>query len=55
MVSTNDATYGVRRGAGRILGKNYTENEVKTIIDSGSLGEKQALSRSFFAKEGFYK
>jgi hypothetical protein len=35
--------------------KDYTEDEVKKIIESGSLVELQRLSRNYFNKEGYYK
>jgi len=33
----------------------YTEEEVKKIISSGSLREARELSRNFFQKDGFYR
>ena len=35
--------------------KNYTEEEIKSITESGSLEAKIALSRYYFNKGGFYQ
>ena len=35
--------------------KKYTEEEVKNIIDNGSLQQQQQLSRSYYYRDGFYK
>ena len=35
--------------------RTYTEDEVKSIIESGSLAAQQKLSRTFFNTNGFYK
>ena len=35
--------------------KEYTKEEVKSIINSGSLRAQQQLSRNFYYKDGFYK
>src|SRR5574344_2425252 len=35
--------------------KDYSLEEVKKIIESGSLEEQQKLSRNYFYKDGFYK
>lgn len=35
--------------------KDYSLDEVKKIIESGSLEEQQRLSRNYFYKDGFYK
>jgi hypothetical protein len=58
MVASNDAAYGgnsfaVNQYSNRV--KDYTEEEVKRIIESGSITEQQRLSRNYFAKDGFYK
>jgi hypothetical protein len=57
MIATSDAAYGGRFGnaqwAGRV--RDYTEDEVKKIIESGSLLEQQRLSRNYFNKDGYYK
>lgn len=57
MIATNEAAYNVRPGSSqwRSRLKDYTEEEVKKIIDSGSLLEQQKLSRNFFNKDGYYK
>ena len=57
MIATSDTAYGSRFGnaqwAGRV--KDYTEDEVKKIIESGSLLEQQRLSRNYFNKDGYYR
>ena len=57
MIATSDTAYGFKPGmsqrADRV--KDYTENEVKRIIESGSLREQQILSRNYFIKDGYYK
>ena len=57
MIATCDSAYGGRFGnaqwAGRV--RDYTEDEVKKIIESGSLLEQQRLSRNYFNKDGYYK
>ena len=35
--------------------KDYSLEEVKRILNSGSLQEQQRLSRNYFYKDGFYK
>lgn len=56
MVATSDRSYGSRYGQDyRDKVRDYTEEEVKKIIESGSLSEQQALSRNYFNKDGFYK
>ena len=56
MIATSDNAYGTRYGhqqASRV--KDYTEEEVKKIIESGSLPEQQRLSRNYFNKDGYYR
>ena len=57
MIATSDTAYGSRYGgaqwASRV--KDYTEDEVKKIIESGSLLEQQRLSRNYFNKDGYYR
>ena len=56
MIGTNDAAYGTRPGfqtSSRV--KDYTEEEVKKIIESGALIEQQRLSRNYFNKDGYYR
>ena len=56
MIATSDRSYGSRYGRDyRDRVRDYTEEEVKKIIESGSLPEQQALSRNYFNKDGFYK
>jgi hypothetical protein len=58
MIATNDNAYGTnlrnsywtRRDSLR----DYTTEEVHTIINSGSSSEQQRLSRSYFHKGGYY-
>ena len=56
MVATSSAAstyWGSRRTAART--ENYTAEEVEKILSSGSLSQQQALSNSYFKKDGFYK
>ena len=56
MIATNDTAYDRRFGGqwtNRV--KDYSEEEVKKIIESGSLMEQQKLSRNYFNKDGYYK
>ena len=56
MIATSDRSYGSRYGYDyRDRVRDYTEEEVKKIIESGSLNELQSLSRNYFNKDGFYK
>ena len=57
MIATNDNAYGKRAGQGQWVDKtkDYTEDQVKRIIESGSLKEQQTLSRNYFNKDGYYR
>lgn len=56
MIATSDSSWTSRYGQyHRERVKDYTAEEVKHIIESGSLQEQQRLSRNYFAKDGFYK
>ena len=56
MIATSDRSYGSRYGYDyRDRVRDYTEEEVKKIIENGSLNELQSLSRNYFNKDGFYK
>ena len=56
MIATSGNSYGSRHGYEyRDRVQDYTEEEVKKIIESGSLSAQQALSRNYFNKDGFYK
>lgn len=55
MIATSDSLHHGRLGRWLDKTVNYTEEEVKKIIESGSLPEQQRLSHSFFNKDGFYK
>ena len=56
MVATSSNSYGSFHGHEyRDRVRDYTEEEVKQIIESGSLSAQQALSRNYFNKDGFYK
>ena len=57
MIATSDNAYNSRPGSVQWVsqGRKYSEEEIKRIIDSGSLFEQQMLSRSYFCKDGFYK
>jgi hypothetical protein len=58
MIATNEQAYkghwdSTRQRVARI--KNYTVEEITSIIESGSLSEQQKLSRNYFNKDGYYK
>ena len=56
MIATSDRSYGSRFGRDyRDRVRDYSEEEVKQIIESGSLSQLQTLSRNYFNKDGFYK
>ena len=57
MIATSDNAYGTRPGAAQWAGRtrDYTEEQVRRIIESGSLREQQNLSRNFFVKDGYYR
>ena len=57
MIATSDTAYGSRHGSAQWVSrvKDYTEDEVKKIIESGSLLEQQRLSRNYFSKDGYYR
>ena len=57
MIATSDVAYGSRPGAAQWADRtrDYSEDEVKRIIESGSLVEQQRLSRNYFNKDGYYK
>ena len=55
MIATSDASYGRFGGQYRDRVRDYTEEEVGKIIESGSLYEQQRLSRNYFNKDGFYR
>jgi hypothetical protein len=59
MVSTNDNTYSGRwdNYHSRLdkCEKEYTPEEISQIIETGTLDQKQRLSRHYFYKDGYYK
>ena len=56
MIATSESSYSTRAGMQWVSQtKEYTEDEVKRIIESGSLLEQQRLSRNYFNKEGYYR
>ena len=57
MIATSDNAYGKRPGQSQWTDRtrDYTEEQVKRIIESGSLVEQQRLSRNYFNKDGYYK
>ena len=56
MIATSDSAYGNRFGGQWVSRtREYTEEEIKKIIESGSLIEQQRLSRNYFHKDGYYK
>ena len=58
MIATNDSAYQGRWDSARqrlSLVRDYSQEEIATIIQSGSLSEQQKLSRNYFNKDGYYK
>lgn len=57
MIATSESAYSSLPGTSRWTSrtKDYTEDEVKRIIESGSLLEQQRLSRNYFNKDGYYR
>ena len=56
MIATSETSYGRGySGQYRDRVRDYTEEEVTKIIESGSLLEQQRLSRNYFNKDGFYR
>ena len=58
MIATNEQAYkglwdSARSRVSRV--KDYTPEEIASIIQSGSLSEQQKLSRNYFNKDGYYK
>ena len=57
MIATNDNAYGTNRSSywsHRETLRDYSSEDVHTIINSGSSSEQQRLSRSYFNKGGYY-
>ena len=58
MIATNDNAYGASQRSSywsrREYLRDYSAEEVHTIINSGSSSEQQRLSRSYFHKGGYY-
>lgn len=56
MIATSESSYSTRAGMQWVgQTKEYTEDEVKRIIESGCLLEQQRLSRNYFNKDGYYR
>ena len=58
MIATNENAYqdrwnSARHKVSRV--RNYSAEEIISIIESGSLSEQQKLSRNYFNKDGYYK
>ena len=58
MIATNENAYkgrwdSIRQRVSRV--KDYSPEEITSIIESGSLSEQQKLSRNYFNKDGYYK
>ena len=57
MVVTNEKQYDgfsySRKSLERIT--DYSEEQIKAIIESGSVDAQRRLSRNYFNKDGFYK
>lgn len=58
MIATNDNSYSNGIWSSRNLRqpcKDYSLDEIKKIIESGSLTEQRTLSQNYFYKNGFYR
>ena len=58
MIATNERAYKGHWDSARLRMsnlKNYTPEDVASIIESGSLSEQQKLSRNYFNRDGYYK
>lgn len=58
MIATNESTYrSIWPGAVSRLAalREYSREDVEAILKHGSLAEQQKLSRTFFARDGYYK
>ena len=57
MIATNETSYNGEWGNRRYRQplKDYTQEEIEKIIDSGSLPEQQKLSRTYFYKDVIVK
>ena len=57
MIATSENTYGYSNHIiqYRVAAKKYSEEDIKRILDSGSLEQRIRLSRYYFDKGGFYQ
>lgn len=58
MIATNETAYNIRGWSNRVYRdriRDYSEDEIKRIIESGSIDSQKRLSRNYFRKDGFYK
>lgn len=57
MVATNDRAYNTGWNRNRVtqITKDFSKEEIAKIIESGSITERQMLSRNYFNKDGVYK
>lgn len=57
MVARNEQAWNsyFRETSRTLRVSNYTPEEIRTIIDEGTLSAQQQLSRAFFEKKGLYK
>ena len=57
MIATSETAYSSLPNARTWAfgNKGYTDEEIKRIVESGSLNEQQRLSRVFFNKDGYYR
>ena len=56
MVATNAAAYNIgRHNYSSTRSRDYTIEEIESIISSGSVLAQQKLSQNYFRKDGFYK
>lgn len=56
MIATNDRAYSGRYSRGSVERiRDYSPEEIDSIISNGSLEAQQRLSRNYFYKDGFYR
>lgn len=56
LIGTNDKAWNSRYNRNYLAPvRDYSPEEIKRIIESGSLAEQQKLSRNYFLKDGIYK
>ena len=55
MIATSSKAYGGYGSGFGSQSRDYTEKEIKKIIEDGSSEEQQELSNTYFNKDGYYK